>query len=98
MSNGNDEALGDAGPAGLPTDEVETVGLSPKAIYASLTATITPIVAGFLLDKVGLAIDVSVVAALVGSVITLVGTFVAAYWARVGAVVRKTDDGRSVRV
>lgn len=87
------EAQGDAGQGGLPTDELETVGLSPKAVAASLTATLTPIVTGFVLDKAGLAIDVSVVSTVVGSVVTLVVVGVAAYWAKVGTVVRKNAGG-----
>lgn len=70
----------------------ETVGTSPKAIAAALAALIAPVIVGFVLDQFGVDVDVNLVAAILGSVILAVITFIAAKVAPPGKVVEVSKD------
>lgn len=70
----------------------ETVGTSPKAIAAALAALIAPVIVGFVLDQFGVDVDVNLVAAILGSVILAVITFIAAKVAPPGKVVEVRKD------
>jgi hypothetical protein len=70
----------------------ETVGTSPKAIAASLAALIAPIVAGVVLNALGVEVDVDTVAAILGPLFLGIITFIAARLASPGKVVEVPVD------
>jgi hypothetical protein len=70
----------------------ETVGTSPKAIAAAITAAVAPVVVGLALNQVGVEIDVETAAAIIGPIVLGAVTFLAARLAGPGTVVRKEAD------
>ena len=62
------------------------IGISPKAIAASLTALVAPVAVAYLAKLVGLHVNVDTVTAIIGPTILAAVTFVAAYASKAGIV------------
>lgn len=67
----------------------ETVGTSPKAIAAAITAAVAPVIVGFIAKALGAEVDIDTVAAILGPIVLAAATFLAARWAKPGTVVRR---------
>ena len=80
----HDESVALATKAGGDT---YTVGLSPKAAAAGIAATLAPPVAGWLLKQTGLKVEVSLLAAIIGSGLVGLAGLAAAAAAKAGFVV-----------
>jgi hypothetical protein len=63
-----------------------TLGVSPKAVAAALTAYVAPIVAGFIASTLGVDIDASTATTFIGPLVLAAVTFAAAYAAKAGIV------------
>lgn len=75
---------------------METVGLSPKAIAASIAALLTPLVVAFVAEHLDTNLDVNLTQAIIGSVVTSAIVFVAARFAKPGVVVTKGEPKSTV--
>lgn len=70
----------------MQAQDPTTIGLSPKAVAASLTALVVPYFVALLAKAIGLEVDVDTAAAIAGPPILAAVTFLAARLARVGIV------------
>lgn len=71
--------------------KLETIGVSPKAIAASIAGYLAPLVVGVIAEQLGAEISVETGTAFLLPLITAAVTFAAAYLARAGLVVN-TDE------
>lgn len=82
----------------MQAQDPTTIGLSPKAVAASLTAAAATVLVGLAFKLVGIELDVGIVGAIIGPLILAGVTFVAARLARVGVVHIEGPPARELEV